>query len=176
MNRIPQERLASVVQRIREVRDRSGWRPTTWQPASFSSRCMGVLRELDEFEEAILNPDPFFMLELADVSMYLLMILHDLGGHPSGSLPPVQPPHGESQTGVILEMTRQARSRVLHAWNQWRRSSFSHDDVLSDLRMAFAIINTVAEVCQMPLEKAILEKCRINETRGPTHGGKHPDT
>lgn len=174
---IPQERLASLVQRIREVRDKSGWRPTTWQPASFSSRCMGVLRELDEFEEAILVPDPFFMLELADVSMYLLMMIHDLGGHPIDPSPPVHiPPHGEDRSGVVLELTRQARSRVLYAWNQWRRSSFSHDVVLNDLRVAFAIVSAVSVVLQMSLEKAILEKCRINETRGPTHGGKHPDT
>lgn len=167
--------IRSVLPRIIEVRQSKGWRPTTLEAGSYSSKSMAVLHELWELEQALGARDPIereksVRLECADVVIYLIVMLHDLRLALLDEVLYVYSPESHHQAPQIL--ADQIRMYVLEAWETWRHSL----DPTESLRFALNEALALATCLSLDIEEAVKEKTEANALRPRFHGNKHPDT
>lgn len=162
---------------ILSVRDRAGWRPTTLDAGSFSSRCMCVLSELRELEQAVRQRDESQIArECADVVLYLIIILYDLRAAILQEVTEALVTEGVDLDATSpLAITHPTRAHVILTWEQWRRD-VSPGVIYEGIRLALLEALYMAASLGVDLETAVREKTEINSKRGRHHGGKHPDT
>jgi NTP pyrophosphatase (non-canonical NTP hydrolase) len=173
-----------LVQQIRAVRDANKWNPT--EVRNLPARLMSIVSELDELESAleVSFSGADTAEELSDVVIYLLCVLTDLSPDWRLWLSELWPP-SEYEKLVCLcqrpgELTRPVRHEVVVAMQNWRRlqpdSTFYHSNMIESLEAALGESMRLALALGIDLEFSIEAKLRVLQKRGPTHGGKHPDT
>lgn len=170
-----------LVEQIIAVRDRNGWAPTEVAPPgaaairrdNLCARLMCVVAELHEFctARSVAARDE----ELADVAMYLLVMLYDLY---EGKPHVVRSYRSLNFHDSLEEHAARVRSYAVHAFESWRRPAREkrEADVRIALELALLEVCKVADVLDVDLDAEILAKVTKLYQRAPRHGGKHPDT
>jgi NTP pyrophosphatase (non-canonical NTP hydrolase) len=135
-----------------------------------------VLRELDEFEEALESNLPTAHStapeELADVALYLIMVLGDLNAPGLATADVENVPTLPKFPMYARERTKHVARHVTRAFETWRCDG----NPMPDLRVAFEETMALAVSLDIDLEAECVAKMAKNATRRHRHGGKHPDT
>ena len=133
---------------------------------------MCVLRELDEFEEAIENRQSSMIgEELADVALYLIMMLGDL--ETTGLLQLDRHHVEEADRHKASErLTKPIRRSMCNAFELWRKDR----EFIHHIRTAFEHVLALAWCLGINLQVECAIKLEKNADRPKLHGGKHPDT
>lgn len=160
------ERLPALL----EAREHARWRPTTVQPASFSSRCMAVVAAVDHWAH-----DPTDE-RLGRVACYLILMIHDL--RPGGIL------QLSRMTPIPLDEFNDGRrpvdiwmvEPVVDAWREWRKHRSDHGKVCNLIEYSMARVLSCAQVFCPRLEYAVEEVATKMKQGPPLDGGCHPDT
>ena len=154
---------------IVSMRSTMGFNPVTMDNAGSKTMCL--VAELFEVEQA-LHGSGDVAEELADVAMYALAMIHDLGG---GVLTlrtarqganPYQPPEC---------FTALARKYAVEAFECWRRGKAK--DVVISAEIVHLHVARMALGLRVDLKAEVGKKISKNlATRDYRHGGKHPDS
>ena len=161
--RFSEDKIAEII----AVRDEKGWDRTAWD--NFPVRMMAIMSEVVEIElsESIEE----FELELADVAIYVLSILHDFGHDSSGRTIA----YGSRQWGMSLaDATFPLRNKVREAYERWRRNE--QKDALICLELLMLELLYVAHSFGVDIDQAIEDKLNVLRSRDVRHGGKHPSS
>lgn len=138
-----------------------------------------MLRELDEFEEALEIKADTVGEELADVALYLIMMLGDLDYPLLRGVRLTRIPIDALGTGGVgypSVLTRPIRRRVCQAFEAWRRDDRPPRLFLLNIQAAFEALLDLAAYLGIDLEAECVLKMKKNADRRRLHGGKHPDT
>lgn len=162
-----------LVERVVAERDRMEWNPTTSD--NFGTRCMCIIAELTELVGAMGSRDRREIAhELADVTMYLVVMLHDLldgemyplrAVYPREAPSPFQTPH------ALIGPTQRA---VVMAFEKWRRNNMG--DAVMSLQIAMLEVCRLSHTLDMSLASVVEDKVEILRQRQPLNGGKRADT
>lgn len=153
-----------------EARLRAKWRPTTVQPASFSSRCMGIVAAADDWAQC---PDD---RKFAHLVCRLLLVVHDLrvGGIYALAHREIIPfdEFYDATRPVDVWMVEP----VIDAWREWRVHKSDHAKVCYLMEHALSRALSYAQERFPRLLFAVEREIERMKSTPALDGGCHPDT